>query len=28
VLSLPMSADLTHTDQDRVVAALIQALSS
>jgi len=28
VLSLPMSADLTHADQDRVVAALAQALAS
>jgi UDP-2-acetamido-2-deoxy-ribo-hexuluronate aminotransferase len=28
VLSLPMSADLTHGDQDRVVAALTRALSS
>ncbi len=28
VLSLPMSADLTHIDQDRVVAALAQALAS
>jgi len=28
VLSLPMSADLSHADQDRVVAALAQALSS
>jgi len=28
VLSLPMSADLTHTDQDRVVAALAEALAS
>jgi UDP-2-acetamido-2-deoxy-ribo-hexuluronate aminotransferase len=27
VLSLPMSADLTHADQDRVVAALAQALA-
>ena len=27
VLSLPMSADLTHADQDRVVAALVRALS-
>ena len=25
VLSLPMSADLTEVDQDRVVAALVQA---
>jgi len=28
VLSLPMSADLTHADQDRVVAALAKALAS
>ena len=28
VLSLPMSADLTHADQDRVVAALASALAS
>jgi UDP-2-acetamido-2-deoxy-ribo-hexuluronate aminotransferase len=27
VLSLPMSADLSHADQERVVAALAQALS-
>ena len=27
VLSLPMSADLTHADQERVVAALVRALS-
>jgi len=28
VLSLPMSADLTHADQDRVAAVLAQALAS
>jgi UDP-2-acetamido-2-deoxy-ribo-hexuluronate aminotransferase len=27
VLSLPMSADLSHIDQERVVAALAQALN-
>jgi dTDP-4-amino-4,6-dideoxygalactose transaminase len=27
VLSLPMSADLTHADQDRVIAALRSALA-
>jgi UDP-2-acetamido-2-deoxy-ribo-hexuluronate aminotransferase len=27
VMSLPMSADLSHADQDRVVAALAQALN-
>jgi UDP-2-acetamido-2-deoxy-ribo-hexuluronate aminotransferase len=28
VLSLPMSADLTHADQDRVVAALAGVLAA